>query len=185
MKSLCSFVFGIVFLVLSFAAFLSPAHADGWVGRKFHQEVFVAFGGNGTNGSSPQSAIKCDAANGTSLNLWAIPAGALIERVYVVVDTAITGTTAINVGDDDGSSSFVPTAAITYATPGVYGWDAKSAGAYMRIQTAGATDAGDIYVVPNSKYYTVGTKTVKAAITGNCTAGRWHVVIEGTLLGVK
>lgn len=112
-------------------------------------------------------------------DLWRIPAGTLISKVYAKIDVAITGTTALTVGDDDGATSYITDLAASFATPGVYGWDAKTAGAYLRIQTAGATDAADVYVVPTAKYYGATGKEVKLDITTANTAGSLRVFIEG------
>jgi hypothetical protein len=65
----------------------------------------------------------------------------------------------------------------------MYGWDAKVAGSYLRVQTAGATDAADIYVVPSAKYYSATGKEVKLDVTGSNTAGAARVVIEGFYIG--
>lgn len=114
-------------------------------------------------------------------DLFAIPAGTLINKVYAKIDVAVTGTTAFKVGDDDAAEGFLPDASIAsgLGTPGVYGWDAKTTGSYLRISTAGATDAGDIYVVPSAKYYAAAGKEVKLDITTANTAGKVRVFIEG------
>ena len=98
----------------------------------------------------------------------------------MIVDTAITGVTNLDVGDDDDADGFVDgSASVTLGTEGMYGWDVKNAGAYLRIQTAGATDAGDIYVVPNAKYYSAAGKEVKLDVTTASTAGAFRVIVEG------
>ena len=56
----------------------------------------------------------------------------------------------------------------------MYGYDAKLSGAYLRLQTAGATDAGDIYVVPAAKYYAAAGKEVKMDLTTAGTAGSFR-----------
>jgi hypothetical protein len=65
----------------------------------------------------------------------------------------------------------------------MYCSNAKSRGAYLRVQTAGATDAGDIYVVPESKYYRVAGKSLKLDNTTTNTAGAFRVVVEGYKVG--
>jgi hypothetical protein len=119
-------------------------------------------------------------------DLWAIPANTIIEKMYVVIDTAITGTSNLDIGDDDDADGFVDgSASVTLGTAGMYGWDVKNAGAYLRVQTAGATDAADVYVVPNAKFYSATGKEVKLDITGTNTAGKVRVVIEGYYLGAR
>lgn len=135
----------------------------------------VATGGSGASYDSPLPFSSGD--------LWAIPADCIIERVYMVIDTAITGSTNLDVGDDDDADGFIDSSlSVTLGTAGMYGWDAKNAGAYLRIQTAGATDAADIYVVPSAKYYAASGKEVKLAASGTNTAGAARVVIEGYMI---
>lgn len=147
----------------------------GFAGEKFTHTVYVkgtATGGTGQSYRSPKPFADGD--------LWDIPANTVIEKVYVIVDTAITGTTDVDVGDDDDPDGFVDgSLSITLATPAMYGWNAKTAGAYLRTQTAGATDAADIYVVPNAKFYLSAGKEVKLDNTTTNTAGEMRVVIEG------
>lgn len=160
----------------------APAFADGGFEKeKFTKVVYLAYGGTGT-GANPASPLSLNA----DADLWAIPANTVIEKVYVVIDTAITGTTNFDVGDDDDADGFIDgSLSVTLGTAGMYGWDVKSAGAYLRIQTAGATDATDIYVVPNAKFYSATGKEVKLDITGTNTAGKARVIIEGYYLGAR
>jgi len=159
----------------------SKAHASssGWKGQKFVKQFFFY----GAAGKGSRTGL--DAGNAMSIadgDIWAIPAGTVIEKVYMIVTAAITGTTVLTVGDDDGATSFIPAAAITLGTPGLYGWDAKNAGAYLRVETAGASDAADIYVVPQAKYYSAAGKEVKLDNTTTNTGGAFSVVIEGMYL---
>lgn len=158
------------------------AGGGGAVGQKFVKQIYFKFGGSSSNSGSSYQAAK-PIADGT---VWAIPAGTLIEHVYVIIDTAVTGTTDFDVGDDDDSDGFVDgSLSLTLGTTGMYGWDAKLAGAYLRIQTAGATDAGDIYVVPAAKYYKAAGKSIIVDATTTNTAGAFRVVIEGFYAGSK
>lgn len=175
MKQLVTMLMAVFALTL----FSAPKAEAQFVREKFQKTVFVKNGGSASCQGKSYSCAKPIASG----DLWAIPAGTLIEKVYVIIDTAITGTTALTVGDDDGAASYVADLASVLATPGMYGWDAKTAGAYLRIQTAGATDAGDIYVVPTAKYYSASGKEIKLANTTTNTAGRMRVVIEGTYHG--
>jgi hypothetical protein len=144
--------------------------------EKFRRVFYLEDGGTG-DGSSNDAPL--DMANG-SQDLMSIPAGCVIEKVYTIVDTAVTGTTEIEVGDDDDQDGFVDgSLSMTLNTPGMYGWNAKVAGAYLRVQTAGATDAADIYVVPNAKYYSATGKEIKVYCTTASTAGKVRVVVEG------
>ncbi len=167
-------------LTMGFGAY---AGSGGAVGEKFVKTIYVKFGGSATAAGTSYSAAKSCAADG---DLWAIPAGVEIDKVYVIVDTAVTGSTDLDVGDDDDPNGFVDgSLSVTLGTAGLYGANAKVAGAYLRVETPGASDATDIYVVPNSKYYGAAGKEVKQDITGACTAGRYRVVVEGFYHGVK
>lgn len=107
-------------------------------------------------------------------DILAIEPGMIITKVYVIVDTAITGTSALNVGDDDDNDGFVPTASVTLGTPGMYAWSSENAGAYLKVGTGNA---------PNAKYYAAAGKEVKLDVTGTNTAGAFRVVIEGYKVG--
>ena len=177
--------------VLMTAAFLlSPltatAGAGGGINEPFVKTIYIKYGGSTANeGNSYDGAKSCAADQ----DLWAIPAGTLITRVYVAADTVITGSTALDIGDDDDPNGFFDGGVSGYegATFAVdlYGYNAKVSGAYMRVETAGGTDAADIDVVPNGKYYAAAGKEVKLDITTACTAGRLRVIIEGMYVGTK
>lgn len=148
----------------------------GFKHEKFQHVKFYEHGGKGD--ASGKSADN--AATIVDGDVMTIDAGMVIEKCYVLIDTAITGVTNLDVGDDDDADGFVDgSLSVTLGTPGMYGWDAKNAGAYLRIQTAGATDAADIYVVPNAKYYSAAGKEVKLDVTTASTAGKFRVVVEG------
>lgn len=152
--------------------------AIAWKNQKFLQVFFYEHGGKG-------QGTGLDADNAHSLaadhDVMSIEAGMVIEKVYMILDTAVTGTTNFDVGDDDDADGFLDSSlSVTLATPAMYGWDAKFAGAYLRIQTAGATDAADIYVVPNAKYYIAAGKEIKVDLTTASTAGKLRIAVEGT-----
>lgn len=153
------------------------------VKQSFQKQVhFAVTGCAAANQGNSYAAPKCFG----DVDVWAIPAGTVIEKVYTIIDTAITGTTDFDIGDDDQSDDFLDgSVSLTIGTAGMYGWNAKVAGAYLRVQTAGATDAADIYVVPNAKYYSASGKEVKMDATGTATAGQARIVIEGYYVGPK
>lgn len=155
-----------------------PAHADayGFGKEKFQKEFYFAHTQTGNHSGSNAANAHAIATDAT---FWAIPANTLIEKVYMILDVAITGTTVINVGDTDTAAGYCPTASITLATPAMYCWDAKSAGSYLRIQTAGVTSPADIFVVPNAKLYTAAGKYLTFANTTTNTAGSFRLVVEG------
>lgn len=150
----------------------------GFAGEPFQKISYLAFGGvgSGESASNPLPLVDVD--------LWAIPAGTLIQRCYIVITTLITGTTDFDVGDDDDADGFIDgSLSVTLGTVGMYGWNAKVAGAYLRVETAGATDAADIYVVPNAKFYASTGKEVKLNVTTANTAGAAYIVTEGVYFG--
>lgn len=179
MKFLSSLMIPFLFAMSVFNCAPAFAGGGGFKNEPFTKTFYFKFGGTTAASGSSYDAAKPLA---TLATLWAIQPGMVISRVYVIVDTAITGTTVINIGDEDGATSYCPTASITLATPGIYCWDAKNTGAYLRISTAGATDAGDIYVVPSAKYYTA-VKNLAIAFTTANTAGKMRVVVEGYYAG--
>lgn len=144
----------------------------------FHHVVYLKHAGSGDlSGKSADNAKPL-----VDADLMTIEAGMVISKVYLIIDTAITGTTALNLGDDDDNDGFVPNASVTLGTPGMYGWDAKAAGAYLRVQTAGVTDPADVYVVPSAKYYAAAGKELKLDVTTASSAGACRVVVQGRKL---
>lgn len=173
-----------LFSGLMIAALLSTATAQaagpGFQGECF-EKVFYFSGPSGKGSASGKSAANAAAIKDG--DIMSIEAGTIIKTVTVLLDTAVTGSTALDIGDDDGATSFCPTASITLATPGMYCGNAKARGAYLRVQTAGVTDAADIYVVPNWKYYSAAGKEIKLDNTTTNTAGAFRVVVEGCKVG--
>lgn len=148
-------------------------------GGLFEKVIYLESGGEG-DGSSKSSPLPF-----VTGDLWAFPAGLIVMKVFWIIDVAITGTTALIVGDDDNDDGYLEDQAGNFATPGMYGFDAKNAGAYQRIQTAGATDALDIYVVPNGKYYSAAGKELKIGCTTANTAGKARVFVWGSYVGTN
>lgn len=172
--------FFLAFLVAMLTSSFALAGGGGFVKEKFVKTIYLSSSGVAANKGLSATSAK-PFADG---DLWAIPAGTVIEKVYVIVDTAITGTTNLDVGDDDDADGFIDgSGSVTLGTPGMYGWNAKVAGAYLRVETAGVADATDIYVVPAAKYYSAAGKELKLDITTANTAGAARVVVEGYYAG--
>ena len=91
-----------------------------------------------------------------------IPAGTVITNVSVVVTTALTGTSQLDIGDDDGATSFVSAATLTI------GAVTTSNGAYL--YSTGAS---------LEKYYAAAGKEVKIDNTTANTAGAFALVVRG------
>lgn len=147
----------------------------GNTGVPFRQEIHIAHGGTG-DGKSASNPLPF-----TDADLMAIPAKTVITNIFVVITTGITGVTNLDVGDDDNPDGFIDgsLSIADLSVAGMYSYDAKLAGAYLRVETAGATDAADIYVVPTAKYYSATGKEIKLDVTTASTAGACVVVVEG------
>jgi hypothetical protein len=169
-------------LMLTILLTASTAHAagPGFQGECW-EKVFHFYGASGKGRASGKSAAN--AAPIADGDIMAIEAGTIINSVSVIVDTAVTGTTALTIGDDDGAASYCPNASLTLGTPGMYCHNAKVAGAYLRVETAGATDALDVYVVPTAKYYSAAGKEIKLDNTTTNTGGAFRVLVKGCKVG--
>ncbi len=104
-------------------------------------------------------------------DVFAIPAGAVIEKVYVIVDEAITGTTNLQIGDDDAAGGYASAGTVTLGSTGMYGWNATTTSTYLK---DGATR-------PQAKYYSESGKEVKVDFTGSNDDGQMRVIVEGYL----
>ncbi len=163
-------------LLLSLVALLSTSAFSQFKNEAFTKIIYLKHGGTGT-GAHAGSPLPIDDGD-----LWAIPAGTLIKNVYVIIDAAVTGTTDIDIGDDDNGDGYVDgtlALAAGLGTPAMYNYAAKLTGDYLKVQTAGATDAADIDIVPNAKYYAAAGKELKIDVTTASTAGVLKVVVEG------
>jgi hypothetical protein len=179
-----SFTFGLAFILAALAAF-APTHSLA-AGPGFQGECWSkTFYFYGTAGKGSASGLSAGNAKPfVDGDVMSIEAGTLITKVYSIVDVAITGTSNFDIGDDDDADGYVDgSLSMTLGTPGMYSWDAKFSGAYQRVQTAGATDALDIYVVPAAKYYSVAGKEIKLDVTGTNTAGSARVIVHGCKVG--
>lgn len=151
-------------LAYSFAAEAKPIRNVPFV----HTVYFASPSGalDNANGSGKSYG---SAKNFTSQDIMTIQPGMEITKVYYIVDSAISGTSAVTVGDDDSASGFATNSA-TLGTPGIYGNSSLYSGAYLQ---EGANK------LPKSKYYGAAGKEVKVDFTGANTGGKLRVVIEG------
>jgi len=127
--------------------------------EKFLKVKYYAFGGSGGGASAADPASPVDS------DVMAIEAGMVIESCEVVVSTAITGTTQLDVGDDDDQNGFVAAATLTAAVSPA---TSAAAGAYL---AAGA-----------KKHYASAGKEVKLDITTAMTAGAFAVKVAGYMI---
>lgn len=113
-------------------------------------------------------------------DLWSIPAGAVIENVYVIVDTAVSGITLFELGDDDDANDVIASSSTPFvvgsATSGLMYWDTLYKGAYLK----SANPAG----VPTAKFYSAAGKELKLNVTGTATAGKIRIVVKGYIASI-
>lgn len=109
-------------------------------------------------------------------DLWVIPAGAVVENVYMIVDTPIVGLTSLVVGDDDSSNGFITNSISLNAGAGIQYYEIGWKGSYLR-----ASAIGDLQSVVQrkAKYYSASGKEIKLDVTGTASAGAARLVIEG------
>lgn len=159
-------------LLLTLAlAFTMPAFAAGKPVRNapFVKTVYFASPSGALDNANGSGASYGSAKNFTDQDILTLQPGMEIQRVYYIVDSAISGTSAVTVGDDDAADGFA-TSSATLGTPGIYGDTSLFSGSYLQ---AGANK------LPKSKYYGASGKEVKVDFTGASTGGRLRVVIEG------
>lgn len=164
--------------LVAFAAVSIPsklAHAgSGFSNEKFCKVFYFEHGGKGSaNGSSAGNAAAM-----TDVDLMSIDAGSIIDQVWVVVDTAVTGTSAIDVGDDDDADGFCPAASLTLGSAGLYCSHAGKKGVYLYEQTFGVSQPTES-IAPQAKYYAAAGKEVKLDFTGASSAGKGRVIVCG------
>lgn len=134
----------------------------------FERVIYLSTPSGSADGSSYSNAK----ALGTDADLFEIPAGAVIENVFVIVDSAVSGTTSIAIGDDDSSTGFLPVAITDtlLATPAILGYPSTNKGSYLKDASSNAA----------AKYYADSGKEVKLDATGSLTnSGKVRVVIKG------
>lgn len=114
--------------------------------------VHYAHGGTGGGSAvAPKPIVDGD--------IIALPAGFVVSGVDVIVTAAVTGTTQIDVGDDDDQNGFVAAATLTLNALSV------GAGAYL---ASGA-----------KKFYPAAGKELKLDVAGASSAGAFKVVLKG------
>lgn len=131
--------------------------APGHTGVPFVKEFHIAFGGTGDGSSASNPAAIEDQ------DIMAIPAGMVIEAVDLLITTGITGTTDIDIGDDDQSDDYL-----------------DGSGDVSDFTAASYNVGAGTYIASGAKkYYSVSTKEVKMDATGAATAGVAVVIIKG------
>jgi len=160
-------IFSFLTLALAFAL---PFAADAKPVRNapFTQVIYLATPSGSASGTSYGNAK----ALGVDADLMDIQPGMVIENVYVIVDEAVDGVTAIQLGDNDAADGFLPNAATnTYlATPQMLGYPSSVKGSYLKDGSSN----------PAAKYYSVTGKKLKLDATGTLgVTGKVRVVVQG------
>lgn len=117
----------------------------------------------------------------TVIDLVTIPAGTLVEKVLVRIETAATGTANLLVGDDDDADGFVVASDATANAGTVYGDAVAEIGAYLK----GATGATDGYCPLPGKFYAAEGKAIKFKLSAApTTEGVFQVMVVGKRVAV-
>lgn len=140
----------------------------GFAGENFRKVVYFEHGGTG-DGNDVNNPLPI--ADDTSF--FTVPAKSLVTNCYVLLDTAVTGTTDFDVGDATNADGLIDgSASLTLATPGVYSFDGTTSGAYLLAGTDGN----------QAKWYSSAT-ALAIDVTGTSTAGKFRIVLEGVHFG--
>ncbi len=166
---------GLLTIALLFSSIGAQAAGPAFTGECWSKS-FYFYGSAGKGSLSGKSAGNAKPIADT--DVMSIEAGTLIKNVYVIVDTAVTGMTAMQVGDDDSAGGFIATASFNFTGVGLHNYSANLHGAYLK-QTA----VSDIYVVPDAKFYQAEGKEIKLDTTTAATAGAFRIVVEGCKVG--
>lgn len=167
-------------VLLLFAALILPstAHATAIGGARFTKAIYL----ESSNLSPTPSALNDgrDYASAKPLvdgNLWAIPKNCIVDNVFVIVDEAISGLTAFNVGDTDTSNGYIASTSPfgSLGATGLKYWDVDYKGSYLK---GGSVVANHEL----SKFYSATGKYLTLDITGTSTAGRARVFATGYCL---
>lgn len=138
----------------------------GFVHEPFLEVRYYSFGATGSGQSVDDPAAL---AAGT-LSVMSLDAGSVVEDAYLEVMTAVTGSTALDLGDGADPDGYVPTASVTLATPAVYGAGEDEKGALLHDGTS--TQSKRV-----ARYTAAGA--VNLTVTGTTTAGKVMVVVKG------
>ena len=107
-------------------------------------------------------------------DLWDIPAGTVIDDMYVIVDEALAGVTLFELGDDDDANDFISSGTNPLSSTGLHYDELTSRGAYLKL-------AGQNF--RKYKYYSASGKELKLNVTGTATTGKVRLVIRGYVVG--
>jgi len=161
-------------LTVFLALLVGNANAAVIGGTPFTKVIHVAYGptatqsaaNSGNDYSSPKGFYDGDLMN--------IPKDVIITNIYVVCDTAVSGITAFNLGDDDAGTGFVVSASPSFSANSLYYWDITNKGTYFKLASTTLL----------SKYYAATGKELKLDVTGTATAGKLRIFVTGFATGL-
>lgn len=178
-------IFGSLLLVLTLflgALFSSQASASVVGMTPYSKVIYLSAAANTATKSAANSGLDYASPKGYfDGDLLAIPANVVITNMYTVVDEAVVGITAFNLGDDDGGSSYIASASPLDAPEDLgdvglhyYGLDYK--GAYLK---------GGVIVTNGwlGKLYSATGKELKLDVTGTASAGKQRIFVFGYSIG--
>lgn len=162
-------------LVAALVAFTSTAHAAPIYKVPFEKVIHLSATPNATQSAANSGVDYTNPKGFIDGDLWAIPAGTIIEQMFIVVDTAVDGITLFELGDDDDANDFIASSSTPFnsyaATTGLMYWDLMYKGSYLKsLSSAGG---------PIGKYYPAAGKELKLNVTGTATAGKVRVIVRG------
>jgi hypothetical protein len=159
-------------LVLAFAtsAFASP------VGKSpYEKVVYLSAAATATQSAAYAGNDYTSPKGFYTGTLFQVPANTVIEEVYAIVDVALSGPSALKVGDANDDDGFITyyqalgNLGIAYSSLG-------ELGAYMRTSTGNISG-----VFKAKKYYSAATNII-LTVTGAATAGKVKLLFKGYTL---
>lgn len=160
----------------SVSELLAPQKAEAAaVGRtEFEKVIYVSAYMTSTQSAAYSGVDYRNAKGFYDGDLWDIPAGTVIEDMYVVVDEAVAGISLFELGDDDDANDFIASATNPLQSTGLHYDELTSRGAYLKL-------AGQNF--RKYKYYAASGKELKLNVTGTATTGKIRVVVKGYVVG--
>lgn len=158
------------------------AHAEAIGGKPYHQVIYLRAAADSPTPSASYAGRDYGQAKPLSDgNLLAIPKNVVITNVYVLVDGAVAGLTAFNIGDTDSASGYIASSspATELASTGMKYWDLPYKGVYLKNDN----------IVTNhefAKYYSASGKYLTLDVTGTAAVGsKMRVIVDGYAVGAS
>ena len=126
--------------------------------------------------------IEVETIGTTSVDIMEIPQYTLIEKVFVRIKTAGTGTANLTVGDDDDADGFILAADATASAGTVYGDATSELGTYLTETITDSGSATHSQPVPAGKLYTASGKEIKVVLSASLTT---EAVLEVFIIGKR